>query len=167
MDLTELMLILATVVGVVDGETIRAKNYEGEAATIKLACIHIPTRKSRREEANQRLKELLPSDNPVVIRFADTYQDSQIVGEVFSDNKSINLQMVEEGRAVVDKTSVDTDCYETRMEYLVAEANAKQRGLGLWKKSKYVMKSPVLNHEPPATTYQFEASDDGLDAVLI
>ncbi|MEO0936382.1 MAG: thermonuclease family protein, partial [Cyanobacteria bacterium J06641_2] len=71
MDLTELMLILATVVGVVDGETIRAKNYEGEAATIKLACIHIPTRKSRREEANQRLKELLPSDNPVVIRFAD------------------------------------------------------------------------------------------------
>ena len=162
-----MMLILATVVGVVDGETIRAKNHEGEAATIKLACIHIPTRKSRREEANQRLKELLPSDNPVVIRFADTYKDSQIVGEVFSNNKSINLQMVSEGRAVVDRTSVDTDCYESRIQYLVAEANAKQRGLGLWEKSKYVMKSPVINHEPPATEYQLEMSDDDLDIVLI
>ena len=167
MDFTQLMLILATVVGVVDGGTIRAKNNEGEAATIKLACIHIPTRKSRREEANQRLKELLPSDNPVVIRFADTYQDSQIVGEVFSNNKSINLQMVEEGRAVVDRTSVDTDCYESRIDYLVAEANAKQRGLGLWKESRYVMKSPVINHQPPASEYQLEASDEGLDVVLI
>lgn len=167
MDLTELMLILATVVGVVDGETIRAKNNQGEAATIKLACIHIPTRKSRRAEANQRLKQLLPSENPVVIRFADTYKESQIIGEVFSNNKSINLQMVSEGRAIVDRTSVDTDCYESRMEYLVAEANAKQRGLGLWKTSRFVMKSPVINHQPPATEYQLEVSDDGLDAVLI
>ena len=163
------MLILATVVGVVDGETIQAKNAQGQKATIKLACIHIPTRKSRRDEANQRLKQLLPSDNPVVIRFADTYNDSQIVGEVFSNNKSINLQMVEEGKAVVDKLSVEQNCYESRIQYLVAEANAKQRGLGLWEKSRYVMKSPAINHQPqpPATEYQLEASDDGLDAILI
>ena len=89
MDFTQLMLILATVVGVVDGETIRAKNNQGETATIKLACIHIPTRKSRRDEANQRLKQLLPKDNPVVIRFADTYNDSQIVGEVFSNSNEV------------------------------------------------------------------------------
>lgn len=139
MDLTQLMLILATVVGVVDGETIRAKNSQGEAATIKLACIHIPTRKSRRNEANQRLKQLLPKGNPVVIRFADTYKESQIVGEVFSNNQSINLQMVKEGKAVVDKLSVEQNCYESRIQFLVAEANAKQRGLGLWEKSRYVM----------------------------
>ncbi|MBV6621368.1 MAG: thermonuclease family protein [Rivularia sp. (in: Bacteria)] len=137
--LTELMLILATVVGVVDGETIRAKNSGGQVATVKLACIHIPTRKSRRDEANQRLKQLLPNGNPVVIRFADTYKESQIVGEVFLNNKSINLQMVKEGKAVVDKTSVEQNCYESRIQYLVAEANAKQRGLGLWEKSRYVM----------------------------
>lgn len=139
MDLTQLMLILASVVGVVDGETIRAKNNQGETATIKLACIHIPTRKSRRNEANARLKQLLPKGNPVVIRFADTYRESQIVGEVFSNNTSINLQMVKEGKAVVDKLSVEQNCYESRIQYLVAEANAKQRGLGLWKKSRYVM----------------------------
>ena len=139
MDLTQLMLILATVVGVVDGETIRAKNNQGEAATIKLACIHIPTRKSRREQANQRLQQLLPKGNPVVIRFADTYKESQIVGEVFSNNQSINLQMVKEGKAVVDKLSVEQNCYESRVQFLVAEANAKQRGLGLWEKSRYVM----------------------------
>ncbi len=139
MDLTQLMLILATVVGVVDGETIRAKNNQGEAATVKLACIHIPTRKSRRNEANQRLKQLLPKNSPVVIRFADTYKNDQIVGEVFLNNQSINLQMVKEGKAVVDKLSVQADCYESRTQFMVAEANAKQRGLGLWEKSRYVM----------------------------
>lgn len=140
MDLTELMLILATVVGVVDGETIRAKNNQGEVATIRLACIHVPTRRTRRVEANQRLKQLLPKNNPVVIRFADTYKDEQIVGEIFSNNQSINLQMVKEGKAVVDKSSVATNCSESRVDFLVAEANAKQRGLGLWEKSRYVMK---------------------------
>ena len=138
--LTELILILATVVGVVDGETIRAKNVNGEVATLKMACIQIPTRKSRRNEAHQRLKQLLPNGNPIVIRFADTYKESQIVGEVFLNTKSINLQMVKEGKAVVDKTSVEQNCYESRIQYLVAEANAKQRGLGLWEKSRYVMK---------------------------
>lgn len=137
--LIELMLILASVVGVVDGETISAKNNQGQVATVKLACIHIPTRKSRRDEANQRLKQLLPKGNPVVIRFADTYKESIIVGEVFSNNQSINLQMVKEGKAVVDKLSVEQNCYESRIQYLVAEANAKQRGLGLWDKSRYVM----------------------------
>ena len=139
MNFTELVLILATVVGVVDGETIRAKNNQGEAATVKLACINIPTLKSRRDEATQRLKQLLPKDSPVVIRFADTYRDEQVVAEVFLDNQSINLQMVKEGKAVVDKTSVEIDCYENTTEFLVAEANAKQRGLGLWEKSRYVM----------------------------
>ncbi|MGB3757612.1 MAG: thermonuclease family protein [Rivularia sp. (in: cyanobacteria)] len=139
MALTELMLILAAVVGVVDGETIRAKNNQGEVATVKLACIHIPTRKSRRDQANQRLKQLLPKGNPVVIRFADTYGNDQIVGEVFSNNQSINLQMVKEGKAVVDKLSVEQNCYESRIQFMVAEANAKQRGLGLWEKSRYVM----------------------------
>ena len=131
--------MLATVVGVVDGETIRAQNAEGEAATVKLACIHIPTRKSRRVEANQRLKQLLPEGSPVIVRFADVYKEDQILGEVFLNNQSINLQMVKEGKAVVDKTSVEADCYESRTQFLVAEANAKQRGLGLWEKSRYVM----------------------------
>lgn len=167
MDFAQLMLILATVVGVVDGETIRAKNKQGETATIKLACIHIPTRKSRREEANQRLKQLLAKDTRVVIRFADTYNDSQIVGEIFSNNKSINLQMVEEGKAVVDKSSVDIDCYESRMQYLVAEANAKQRGLGLWEKSRYVMKSPVISRQFSAKKLQLAASNYLLDVTFI
>ena len=145
MALAELMLILATVVGVVDGETIRAENNQGEGAIVKLACIDIPTLKSRRDEATQRLRNLLPQDSPVVIRFADTYRNEQVVGEVFLDNQSINLQMVKEGQAFVDKTSVEQDCYESKTQYLVAEANAKQRGLGLWESSRYVMNSSKIN----------------------
>ncbi|MEA5592830.1 thermonuclease family protein [Rivularia sp. UHCC 0363] len=139
MDLTQLMLILATVVGVVDGETIKAKNNHGETATVKLACIDIPAQKYRRDAATQRLKQLLVQNSPVVIRFADTSKNDQIVGEVFLNNQSINLQLVKEGKVVVHKASVEKDCYESRTQYLVAEANAKQRGLGLWEKSRYVM----------------------------
>ncbi|MGD1910946.1 MAG: thermonuclease family protein [Rivularia sp. (in: cyanobacteria)] len=139
MDLTQLMLILATVAGVVDGETIRAQNINGEAATIKLACIDIPNGKYHQDAATQSLKKFLPKETPVVIRFADTYRNDQIIGEVFLDNQSINLQMVKEGKAFVDKLAVEEDCYENRTQYLVAEANAKQRGLGLWEESKYVM----------------------------
>ncbi|MEM9925914.1 MAG: thermonuclease family protein [Cyanobacteria bacterium P01_D01_bin.50] len=139
MDLTQLMLILATVVGVVDGETIRAQNINGEAATVKLACIDIPNRKYDQDAATHNLEKLLPKDTPVVIRFADTYRNEQIIGEVFLDNQSVNLQMVKEGKAFVDKLSVEEDCYENRTQYLVAEANAKQKGLGLWEKSRYVM----------------------------
>ncbi len=134
MNLTELMLILATVVGVVDGETIHAQNISGETATVKLACIDLPTRKLDRDEANQRLKQLLGKNSPVVIRFADTYGNDQIVGEVFLDNQSINLQMVREGKAFVDKASVEQNCYESRTQFLVAEANAKLLELGLWQK---------------------------------
>ncbi|MGB3641480.1 MAG: thermonuclease family protein [Rivularia sp. (in: cyanobacteria)] len=139
MDLTELILILATV----DGETIRAQNHQGEVATIKLACIHIPTQKSRRDQAFQRLKQLLAKNTPVVIRFADTYND-KILGEVFLDNQSINLQMVKEGKAVVDKLSVEQNCYESRIQFMVAFASAKQRGLGLWEKSRYVVGASKL-----------------------
>lgn len=132
MELLELILVLATVVGVADGNTIRVKDNTGQAITVKLACIDVP--KATDSAAIQRLKQLLPPLSPVVIRSTEKLRNGHTVGEVFVDNRSVNLQIVEEGNAVVDRKFFQ-DCYETKTQFFRAEANAKNKRLGLWQQS--------------------------------
>jgi endonuclease YncB( thermonuclease family) len=54
---------------------------------------------------------------------------------VFVDNRSVNLLLVESGNAVIDRESLE-NCYETKTQFLIAEANAKNNHLGLWQESK-------------------------------
>lgn len=53
------------------------------------------------------------------------------IGEVFLDNRSVNLRLVEEGNAVVDRETL-SNCEENKTQFLIAEANAKNKRLGLW-----------------------------------
>jgi endonuclease YncB( thermonuclease family) len=131
MELLQLILVLATVVGVADGNTILVKDNTGKPITVKLACINSPKVTGL---ATQRLKQLLPSQSPVVIRSTEQLNNGLTVGEVFVDNRSVNLRLVEEGNAVVDQETL-SNCYETKTQFLIAEANAKNKRLGLWKQS--------------------------------
>jgi endonuclease YncB( thermonuclease family) len=130
MELLELILMLATVTGIVNGEIIAVKENTGQVAQVKLTCIS-----PQGNLAPQRLKELLPAGNPVVIRSVEKDQSGRIVGEVYVDNRSINLRLVEEGNAVVNKDTLN-NCSESKTQYLIAEANAKNKQLGLWQQSK-------------------------------
>jgi endonuclease YncB( thermonuclease family) len=134
MELLELMLVLATVVGVTDGNTILVKNNVGQTIPVKLACINAP-----KAAATQRLKQLLPPKTPVVIRSIEQLENGRTVGEVFVDNRSVNLLLVESGNAVVDRESLQ-NCYESKTQYLIAEANAKNKHLGLWQQSNMQLK---------------------------
>ncbi|MBD2357717.1 thermonuclease family protein [Tolypothrix sp. FACHB-123] len=133
MSLIELMLILATIIGVADSNTIQIKDDTGKTATVKLMCINTPkeTKQQHITSATNKLKRLLPSGSPVVIKSLNREENGRILGEVFVDNRSVNLRLVEEGNAVVDRETLP-DCEESRMQYLVAEANAKNKRLGLW-----------------------------------
>ncbi len=133
MALIELMLVLATIVGVADGNTIRVKADSGETGTVKLACIDIPqtAKQQYRLAATQKLKKLLPSGSPVVIRVVQPGKSGSAIGEVFLDNRSVNLRLVEEGNAVVDRETL-SNCEENKTQFLIAEANAKNKRLGLW-----------------------------------
>ncbi|WP_260446800.1 thermonuclease family protein [Nostoc sp. 2RC] len=140
MDLLELMLVLATVVGVVDGNTILVKDNTGQPITVKLACIN-PSKTTNRQVnlvTTQRLKQLLPPQSSIVIKNIEPVNNGRTLGEVFLDNRSVNLLLVQEGNAVVDKPSL-SNCYENQIQYLIGEANAKNKGLGLWQQSKKSM----------------------------
>ncbi|MEH2263756.1 thermonuclease family protein [Nostoc sp.] len=137
MELLELILVLATVVGVTDGNTILVKDNGGQTIPVRLACITAPdaTGQAYTLAATQRLKQLLPPKTPVVIRSTEQLDNGRTVGEVFVDNRSVNLLLVESGNAVVDRESLQ-NCYESKTQFLIAEANAKNKHLGLWQQSK-------------------------------
>ncbi|MBW4647037.1 MAG: thermonuclease family protein [Goleter apudmare HA4340-LM2] len=137
MALLQLILVLGTIVGVTDGETILVKDAAGESTTVRLACIITPSAAHYPFNlvATQRLKELLPPGSPVVIKTIE--QDKNpTVGEVFLDNRSVNLRLVEDGHAVVDQDSL-YNCDESRTQFLIVEANAKNKRLGLWQKFNF------------------------------
>lgn len=60
------------------------------------------------------------------------------VAEVYRNGQSVNLQMVQEGRAVVYRQYLD-GCAATRDRYLQVEQQARQRQLAFWSQSNPVM----------------------------
>ncbi|MHC0061599.1 thermonuclease family protein [Nostoc sp. UIC 10890] len=141
MELLELILVLATVVGIADGNTILVKDNAGQTTTIKLACINAPEANGQPSglAATQKLKQLLPPQTPVVIRNTEQLKNGHAAGEVFVNNRSVNLLLVESGNAIVDRESLQ-NCYESKTQFLIAEANAQNKRLGLWQQPKVRLK---------------------------
>jgi len=68
----------------------------------------------------------------------NTDASGRTVAEVYRGNQSVNLQMVQEGQAVVYPQHLN-NCAATQAQYLQAEAKAKQQRLGFWNQAKPVM----------------------------
>ncbi|MEA5570581.1 thermonuclease family protein [Calothrix sp. UHCC 0171] len=141
-DLIELILVLATVVGVTGGNQIIVKENGGKKTTVNLVCIQ--TQSWYNSIATQKLKQLLPDATPIVIRNIETDENGNKLGEVFLDNRSVNLQMVANGHAIVETNSLH-HCLENKSQFLIAEANAKNKRLGLWQQSKNNSNSNLHN----------------------
>lgn len=131
--------IQATVVSVGDGDTLRA-TAQGEKLTIRTGCIDAPetAQTPYGPQASNRLKELLPVGQSITLRKIDTDRYGRTVAEVYRGGKSVNLQMVERGSAVVYRQYLD-GCAATRDQYLQAEAQAKAQGLGFWGQEKPIL----------------------------
>ncbi|MBD2496916.1 thermonuclease family protein [Nostoc sp. FACHB-280] len=132
MNFVELLLVLATVLNVGNSNIITVKNDTGQIQTVKLACINLPaTKKPDNLATTQKLKQLLPAGSPVVIRRVTEDEGDRITGEIFVDNQSVNLRLVAEGNAVIDQDTIDY-CSETKTQYLIAQANAQNKRIGIW-----------------------------------
>jgi micrococcal nuclease len=131
--------ITGTVVSVGDGDTIRVKTTD-KTLTVRLACVDAPevAQAPYGQAASTRLKQLLPLGQTVSLRIADTDRYGRSVAKVYQGNQSINLALVQEGRAVVYRQYLKS-CPELRDRLLSAEAQAKQRRLGLWAQANPVM----------------------------
>lgn len=129
----------ATIVSVGDGDTVRVRINQ-KLTTIRLACADAPEiRQTPYENASaSRLKQLLPIGKSIDLRAIEKDKYGRTVGEIFVNNKSINLQMVAEGQAVVYRQYLK-NCSSTKQQYLAAEANAKKRKLGFWNQPNPIM----------------------------
>ncbi|MCC5641013.1 thermonuclease family protein [Nostoc sp. CHAB 5844] len=71
--------------------------------TVRLACIDAPEIKQSPwgTKSTARLKQLLPVGQSVTLRSVETDKYKRLVAEIFVANRSINVNMVQEGQAVV------------------------------------------------------------------
>lgn len=107
---------------------------------IRLACIDAPEMEQKpwgNQSAN-RLKQLLPPGQSVQLRLVNPDRSGRTVAEVYRGNQSVNLQMVQEGQAVVYPQHLN-NCAATKNQYLQAQAAAKQQGLGFWNQAQPMM----------------------------
>lgn len=147
---------LSTVVSVGDGDTLRVRN-QGETIAIRLGCIDAPetAQKPWGERAKNRLSELLPLGSAVQVREIERDRYGRKVAELFKGNRSVNLQLVREGQAVVYRQYLN-GCADNKEQYLQAEARAKQNRLGFWNQPSPVIPSEFRRAErsgnPPSST---------------
>ncbi|MEO0804545.1 MAG: thermonuclease family protein, partial [Cyanobacteria bacterium J06642_2] len=129
----------AEVVSVGDGDTLRA-SVAGETVTVRLSCIDAPETAQTPwgNQSRDRLKQLLQRGDRVELRVETTDRYGRTVAEIFERGASVNLQLVEEGQAVVYRKYL-SGCSQTSDRYLEAEAQARDRYLGFWNQNDPVM----------------------------
>jgi micrococcal nuclease len=128
----------ATVVSTGDGDTLRV-NQSGQTLTVRLGCIDSPEPDQPGGQASaDRLRELLPRDQAIQLVPIDTDRYGRTVAVVFVNGQSVNLQLVQEGQAVVYPQYL-SGCPNSRNDLLAAEETARSAGLGFWAQANPVM----------------------------
>lgn len=130
---------LFQVVSTRDGDDVTVSRGS-QRMSIRLACIDAPEREQKPwgKQSADRFKQLLPPGQTVRLRVVNTDTSGRTVAEVYRGNQSVNLQMVQEGQAVVYPQHLN-NCAATKDQYLQAEATAKQQRKGFWNQAKPVM----------------------------
>ena len=131
--------ITHTVISTGDGDTLKVQSQEGQAITVRIGCVDSPEyRQGYGPEASQRLKALLPSGKTVDLREIDIDRYGRTVAEIYSEGKSIGLQLVQEGYAVVYDRYIES-CSDTSSQYLAGEEEARSKRLNFWSQSDPIM----------------------------
>ena len=125
----------ATVLSTGDGDSLKVQSKNGTSITTRIGCIDAPEyNQEYGPEAGQRLKTLLPSGATIELREITTDQYDRTVAELYSEGKSVGLQMVGEGYAVVYHQYLD-GCSATADQYIAAEEEARSQKLNFWSQS--------------------------------
>ncbi|BDI20691.1 hypothetical protein ANSO36C_64930 (plasmid) [Nostoc cf. commune SO-36] len=131
--------LTATVVSVGDGDTIRVRTGN-KTVTVRLVCIDAPEMKQNPwgQQSSARLKQLLPVGQAITLRPVETDKYKRLVAEIYVGNRSINVNMVQEGQAVVYRQYLK-GCPQSKDSLLQAENYAKQQRLAFWSQANPVM----------------------------
>lgn len=125
------------VIEVRDGDTITVQTNK-TTTTLKLACIDAPEMSQQGgQEATNYLKQLISAGKTVGLKTIREDADGRTVGEIYRNGDSINLKLVQQGKAVVDPFSLDA-CSDKREQFLAAEQRAKSANLGFWRQGNHM-----------------------------
>jgi micrococcal nuclease len=130
--------INATVISTGDGDTLHV-NQNGRSVTVRLACVDAPEHDQPGGQASaDRLRQLLPRNQAVQLVKIDTDRYGRTVAVVFAGGRSVNLQMVQEGQAVVYRQYL-SGCPGSRNQLLAAEDQARSARRGFWAQANLTM----------------------------
>ncbi|WP_071820033.1 thermonuclease family protein [Acaryochloris marina] len=122
-----------------DGDTLKVQFQNGKSSKVRIGCIDAPEYSQEYGlEAGLRLKALIPTGATIKLRKITTDQYDRTVAEIYSEEKSVGLQLVREGYAVVYHRYLD-GCSDTANQYVDAENDARSRKLNFWSQSDPVM----------------------------
>ncbi|MEH2043280.1 thermonuclease family protein [Nostoc sp.] len=123
---------------ITDGDSIWI-NKNGKKTEVRLACIDAPEGKQFwGQQATNRLAELSPPGQKIELRETGRDRYNRTVAEIFVAGQSVNLQMVQEGNAVVYLQYLN-NCASNKNQYLQAEEYAKIQKFGFWNQQNPVM----------------------------
>jgi len=119
------------VISVSDGDTITVKENRSKY-TVRLACIDAPEPSQDGGTASTNyLKKLIAAGTNVNLRNVTTDRHGRTIGEIYRNGDSLNLIMVQRGKAVIYDRYFDA-CSDRKKQFLQAEQRAKSSNLGFW-----------------------------------
>lgn len=105
------------------------------------------------QQSAARLKQLLPVGQAITLRSVETDKYKRLVAEVFVGNRSVNMNMVQEGQAVVYRQYLK-NCPESRDSLLQSESYALQQRLAFWNQANPLMPWDFRHRASQKTTSQ-------------
>ena len=125
-------LLIGNVSSITDGDTLKVRDIEGETKTVRLACIDSPERRQRGGlESTLSLHKLLPPGQMVEVEIKGRDRYGRTIGLVRVDEKSVNLQLVESGSALVYWQHF-SPCLGSGYDFYAAQEKARVNALGFW-----------------------------------
>jgi endonuclease YncB( thermonuclease family) len=123
-----------------DGDTFEVSNiYSGRSDTVRFACIDTPevtneasaTERQYGFRARNRLSQLTPRGTTVKLNTYTKDRLGRLISEVLAANQNVNLQLVQEGHAVLYPRYIST-CSHNHTAYTNAEGSARRTRQDIW-----------------------------------
>lgn len=130
--------VVGVVVGIVDGDTIDIVDQDKVQHRVRLAGIDAPEkRQSFGQQSKKSLSDLVYMKS-VVVEFNKRDRYGRLIGKIVIAGVDVNLTQIEKGMAWIYRQYLSELQASDRLQYVNAEAVAKNSRRGLW-----VDESPV------------------------